>query len=79
MNPVEIDQKSFEMPPREGSASHIFSPSPTSTGRLASTRRSSAVGSSAWAIPSARLATSRSPTRGSSSTSAAARHPTSHR
>ena len=42
MNSVQIEQKSYEMPPRDGSPSHILSPSPTSTDRLISMKRSSA-------------------------------------
>ena len=41
MSSVQIGQKSYEMPPREGSVSRIFSPSPTSSDRLATTKRSS--------------------------------------
>jgi hypothetical protein len=43
MGSVQIEQKSYEMPPKEGSASHIFSPSQTSSDRLATTRTSSAL------------------------------------
>jgi hypothetical protein len=41
MGSVQIEQKSYEMPRERGSASHIFSPSPTSSDRLATTKRSS--------------------------------------
>jgi hypothetical protein len=43
MNSVQIEQKSYEMPPQGGPASRIFSPSPTSSDRLATTKRSSAL------------------------------------
>ena len=43
MSAVQVEQKSYEMPPRRGSPSHISSPSPTSTDRLAGTKRFSAV------------------------------------
>jgi hypothetical protein len=44
MNAVQIEQKSYEMPPRvRGSASRIFSPWPTSSDRLATMKRSSAL------------------------------------
>ena len=33
MGSVQIEQKSYEMPPKRESASHIFSPSPTSSDR----------------------------------------------
>ena len=41
MNSVHVEQKSYEMPPARGSASRIFSPSPTSSDRLATTKKSS--------------------------------------
>ncbi len=43
MNSVQIAQKSYEMPQRAmGSPLHFLLPSPTSTDRLASMKRSSA-------------------------------------
>jgi hypothetical protein len=51
-------------PRATGSPSHIFSPSPTSTDRLASTKRSSTVAFLARAIVTARLRTFRSRIRG---------------
>jgi len=43
MSSVRIDQKSYQMPPRDGfTVTHISSPSPTSTGRLILMKRSSA-------------------------------------
>jgi hypothetical protein len=42
MNAVQVDQKSYEMPPREGISIAQFSPSLTSSDRLATTKRSSA-------------------------------------
>ena len=45
MNSVQIEQKNYEMPPKEGFTVAIFSPSPTSTDRLATMKRSSAVAS----------------------------------
>ena len=43
MNSVQIEQKSYEMPPQEGISIAHFSPSPTSSGRLATTKQSSAL------------------------------------
>jgi hypothetical protein len=38
---AQVQQKNYEMPRRTGSASRIFSPSPTSSGRSTTTKRSS--------------------------------------
>ena len=43
MNAVQVDQKSYEMPRARGSASRSFSPSPTSSDLLATTKGSSAL------------------------------------
>jgi hypothetical protein len=43
MSSAQIEQKSYEMPRERGSASRIFSPSPISSDRLATTKRSSAL------------------------------------
>ena len=43
MSSVQIEQKSYDMPRRRGSASRIFSPSPTSSDQLATTKQSSAL------------------------------------
>ena len=43
MSSVQIEQKSYEMPPKRGSASRIFLPSPTSNDRPAITKRFSAL------------------------------------
>ena len=43
MNAVQVEQKSYEMPRARGSASRSFSPSPTSSDLLATTKRSSAL------------------------------------
>ena len=42
MNGVQIEQKSYEMPPRDGFTVTVSSPSPTSTDRLIFMKRSSA-------------------------------------
>jgi hypothetical protein len=44
---VEADQKSYEMPPREGISIAHFSLSATSSGRLATTKKFSALAFSA--------------------------------
>jgi len=43
MSSVEIEQKAYEMPPREGISMRVFSPSLTSSDLLATTKRSSAL------------------------------------
>ena len=43
MSGVQIEQKSYEMPPREGMSIAQFLTSPTSSDRLATTKRSSAL------------------------------------
>jgi hypothetical protein len=43
MTQVQVEQKSYQMPPQDGSPSHCFSPSPTSNDRLDFTKRSSEV------------------------------------
>ena len=41
MNQVQVEQKTYQMPPRRGLPSHTFSPLRTSNGRLDFTKRSS--------------------------------------
>jgi hypothetical protein len=43
MNEVQVEQKSYQMPPQDGFAVAYFSPSPTSNDRLDFTKRSSGV------------------------------------
>ena len=43
MMEVQVEQKSYQMPPRDGLPPHTFSPSPTSNERLDFTKRSSEV------------------------------------
>jgi hypothetical protein len=43
MMEVQVEQKSYQMPPQDGLPPHTFSPSPTSNERLDFTKRSSEV------------------------------------
>jgi hypothetical protein len=43
MSQVQVDQKTYQMPPQDGFTVAYFSPSPTSNDRLDFTKRSSEV------------------------------------
>jgi len=43
VNQVQVEQKNYQMPPLDGFTSRTFSPSPTLSDLLVSTRRCSAV------------------------------------
>ena len=64
MDPVQVAQKIYEMPPKDGFTVAQFSPSPTSSARCDFMKRSSEAGSIAEATVRALPDTSRSATFG---------------
>ena len=78
MNQVQVEHKSYQMPPQDGFTVAHFLTVADIDDRFDFTKRSSEVAFRAEAT-TARRDTSRSRTRGSLSTSGAVRHPTNHR
>ena len=79
MSPVQVEQKTYQMPPKEGiTVAHFLTVADIERSlRFYETVFGGRILSEAMAR--ARRVTSRSRTHGSLSTSAAARHPTNHR